>query len=195
MAWDTARTKQLLLDAAVGEFAEYGPEGARVDRIARSAGVNKERIYQYFGNKQQLFGHVVEQELARVMAVASPDPLDCPDLGEYAGRLFDAHRANPTFLRLLRWEGLLTGDGPVASESERRTHYAEKVAAVSRAQLAGTVTGELAPQHLLYAAFAMAAWWFTAPGVVAMVMADLPDDSPAGRRAALVQLVNRLSRP
>ncbi|MDH6112279.1 AcrR family transcriptional regulator [Kitasatospora sp. MAP12-15] len=195
MAWDTARTKQLLLDAAVREFAEHGPQGARVDRIAKDAGVNKERIYQYFGNKEQLFGHVIEQELARVMAVASPDPLDCPDLGEYAGRLFDAHTANPTFLRLLRWEGLLTCEGPVVCEDERRAHYAEKVQAVVRAQQAGTVTGELAPQHLLYSAFALAAWWFATPRVVAMIMADLPDDSTQSRRAALVRLVNRLADP
>ncbi|MYW04883.1 helix-turn-helix domain-containing protein [Streptomyces sp. SID3343] len=51
MAWDTARTKQLLLDAAVEEFAEFGPAGARVAKIAKRAGVNQERIHQYFGNK------------------------------------------------------------------------------------------------------------------------------------------------
>ncbi|MDH6133916.1 AcrR family transcriptional regulator [Kitasatospora sp. MAA4] len=194
MAWDTAKTKQLLLDAAVREFAEHGPQGARVDRIAKLAGVNKERIYQYFGNKEQLFGHVIEQELSRVMAVASPDPQDCASLGEYAGRLFDAHTADPTFLRLLRWEGLLVGDGPVVGDAERAAHYAEKVAAVVRAQQAGTATSEVAPQHLLYAAFAMAAWWFAAPRVIAMIMADLPNDSTESRRAALVQLVDRLSR-
>jgi AcrR family transcriptional regulator len=55
MAWDTAKTKRLLLDAAVDEFAAHGPEGARIDRIAAAAGVNKERIYPYFGGKQQLF--------------------------------------------------------------------------------------------------------------------------------------------
>lgn len=63
MAWDTARTRQLLLDAAVEEFAEHGPEGARVARVATRAGVNKERIYQYFGNKQKLFVAVLESEL------------------------------------------------------------------------------------------------------------------------------------
>ncbi|NJP82382.1 helix-turn-helix transcriptional regulator, partial [Streptomyces sp. AA8] len=55
MAWDTARTRQALLDAAVDEFAEHGFDGARIERIGTRAGVNKERIYQYFGNKQRLF--------------------------------------------------------------------------------------------------------------------------------------------
>ncbi len=192
MAWDTAKTKQSLLDAAVQEFAEYGPQGARVDRIAKLAGVNKERIYQYFGNKEQLFGHVIDQELAKVMAAVSPDPEQCDDLGEYAGRLYDWHTENPRFLRLLRWEGLLPGEDSTVMEAERTAHYAEKIATLRRAQQAGTVTDAVAPQHLLYAVYALAAWWFAVPRVIAMMMADLPDDGPAAHRAALVQLVRRL---
>ncbi|GAA1237968.1 TetR family transcriptional regulator [Kitasatospora nipponensis] len=192
MAWDTERTKQLLLDAAVQEFAEYGPEGARVDRIARLAGVNKERIYQYFGNKEQLFGHVIDQELAKVMAVASPAPENCADLGEFAGQLFDWHAANPTFLRLLRWEGLLVQEQPTAQDATRAAYYAERVAAIARAQHTGAIGGELPPQHLLYGVFALSAWWFAAPKVIAMVMSGLPQDDHASRRAALVTMARRL---
>ncbi|MGF1425242.1 TetR family transcriptional regulator [Kitasatospora sp. LaBMicrA B282] len=192
MAWDTGRTKQLLLDAAVQEFAEYGPEGARVDRIAKSAGVNKERIYQYFGNKQQLFGHVIDHELTKVMAAASPLPEYCDDLGEFAGLLFDWHTGNPTFLRLLRWEGLLLEPYPTERDTERSAYYAKRVHAVAQAQQAGTVSGELPAEHLLYAVFALSAWWFAAPKVVAMVMAGTGEDSRATRRAALVALVRKL---
>ncbi|WP_035846456.1 TetR family transcriptional regulator [Kitasatospora azatica] len=192
MAWDTAKTKQLLLDAAVHEFAEYGPEGARVDRIAKKAGVNKERLYQYFGNKEQLFGHVVDQELAKVMQAASPLPERCEDLGEFAGLLFDWHSTHPTFLRLLRWEGLLVESGPTARDSERAAYYAERVTAIAQAQRAGTFSDEFPPQHLLYAVFALSAWWFAVPKVITMVMADLPEDSLATRRAALVKLAQKL---
>ncbi|WP_329566603.1 TetR family transcriptional regulator [Kitasatospora sp. NBC_01266] len=192
MAWDTQRTKQLLLDAAVQEFAEYGPEGARVDRIAKLAGVNKERIYQYFGNKEQLFGHVIDQELAKVMAAASPLPEHCADLGEFAGLLFDWHLANPTFLRLLRWEGLLVEPQPTSRDAERAVYYEQRIAAVAQAQRAGTITTELPAQHLLYAVFALSAWWFTAPKVIAMVMTGLADDSPASRRAGLVAMARKL---
>ena len=59
MAWDTERTKRLLLDAATAEFSAYGLAGARIDRIAATAGVNKERIYQYFGKKDELFAQVL----------------------------------------------------------------------------------------------------------------------------------------
>ncbi|MGJ0383727.1 TetR family transcriptional regulator [Paenarthrobacter nicotinovorans] len=31
----------------------------RVDQVAAAAGINKERIYQYFGRKEALFGAVL----------------------------------------------------------------------------------------------------------------------------------------
>ncbi|MFD6108194.1 TetR/AcrR family transcriptional regulator, partial [Nocardia salmonicida] len=48
-------TKARILQAATDEFATYGIAGARVDRIAKTAGANKNLIYIYFGGKDQLF--------------------------------------------------------------------------------------------------------------------------------------------
>jgi AcrR family transcriptional regulator len=55
MAWDTEETRQRLLSAAIEEFSSFGFAGARIDRIAKLSGCNKERIYFYFGGKTQLF--------------------------------------------------------------------------------------------------------------------------------------------
>ncbi|MEV4894943.1 helix-turn-helix domain-containing protein, partial [Nonomuraea sp. NPDC055795] len=44
-------TKSRILQAATAEFAAYGFAGARVDRIAQAASVNKNLIYVYFTNK------------------------------------------------------------------------------------------------------------------------------------------------
>src|SRR5438270_8604330 len=99
MAWDTDKTKQLLLDAAVQEFAGNGFQGARVDRIAKSAGVNKERIYQYFGNKEQLFARVLDAELGKLAAAVPMTAEAAADLPEHVGRIYDYHQANPHFVR------------------------------------------------------------------------------------------------
>jgi TetR/AcrR family transcriptional regulator len=48
-----ARTS--ILGAARVEFGSHGFSGARVDQIARRAGVNKQLIYYYFGSKRGLF--------------------------------------------------------------------------------------------------------------------------------------------
>lgn len=49
---DPRRTKLKLLNAARKEFADKGLNGARVDGIASRAGVNKQLLYYYFGDKE-----------------------------------------------------------------------------------------------------------------------------------------------
>jgi TetR/AcrR family transcriptional regulator len=48
-------TRARILKAALREFAQLGLAGARVDVIARRAGVNKQVLYYHFGNKEDLF--------------------------------------------------------------------------------------------------------------------------------------------
>jgi len=50
-----------LLKAARAAFAEGGLEGARVDDIARRAGINKQLVYHYFGSKDALYTAVIEE--------------------------------------------------------------------------------------------------------------------------------------
>src|SRR4029453_6451586 len=50
-----------ILAAAALEFAERGFGGARVDRIARRARVNKAMLYYYFKSKQGLYRALLRQ--------------------------------------------------------------------------------------------------------------------------------------
>jgi AcrR family transcriptional regulator len=54
------RSQQSILAAASAEFAEHGLGGARMDRMAERAGVDKRLIYYYFENKDSLFLAVLE---------------------------------------------------------------------------------------------------------------------------------------
>lgn len=47
--------RQRILEASRLEFGEHGLAGARVERIARRAGVNKQLLYYYFGSKRDLY--------------------------------------------------------------------------------------------------------------------------------------------
>ena len=58
---DAERSQGAILAAARDEFAEFGLGGARVDRIAERAGLNKRLIYYYFADKETLFQAVLEQ--------------------------------------------------------------------------------------------------------------------------------------
>ncbi len=53
-------TRKKLLTAARLEFARHGFAGARVDEIAERAGVNKQLVYHYFGDKDALYLAVLE---------------------------------------------------------------------------------------------------------------------------------------
>ena len=57
---DADRSQSTILAAARDEFAECGLGGARVDRIAERAGLNKRLIYYYFEDKESLFQAVLE---------------------------------------------------------------------------------------------------------------------------------------
>ena len=58
---DADRSQGTILAAARHEFAEYGLGGARMDRIAERANLNKRLIYYYFADKEALFQAVLEQ--------------------------------------------------------------------------------------------------------------------------------------
>jgi AcrR family transcriptional regulator len=57
-------TRERILTAALEEFAKLGLAGARVDRIAKNAAVNKAMIYYHFDSKEDLYMKVLEKEVA-----------------------------------------------------------------------------------------------------------------------------------
>lgn len=70
------QTQKRILRAAVREFSTHGLSGARTDRIAESAKVNKALLYYYFKSKQGLYAAAVEAVAAKVVenALAEFDP-------------------------------------------------------------------------------------------------------------------------
>ncbi|MBP8987486.1 MAG: TetR/AcrR family transcriptional regulator, partial [Spirochaetes bacterium] len=53
-------SKDKIIHAAIIEFANYGLDGARVDRIAKKAKINKAMIYYHFKNKEALYAAIVK---------------------------------------------------------------------------------------------------------------------------------------
>ena len=61
-----SETRARILDAALGEFSTHGLAGARTDRIANSAGVNKALLYYYFESKENLYLAAFEMISAKI---------------------------------------------------------------------------------------------------------------------------------
>jgi TetR/AcrR family transcriptional regulator len=57
-----------ILAAAAAEFAAYGYAGARVDRIARRARVNKAMLYYHFRSKQGVYRTLLRDAFTRAAA-------------------------------------------------------------------------------------------------------------------------------
>jgi AcrR family transcriptional regulator len=195
MAWDTEGTRRRLKEAATVEFAERGPDGTTMARIAERAGINKERLYKYFGDKQALFETVLSDELEKLAASVPLPEGGLKDIGEYAARTFDYYATNPHLARLLLWEGL--AGGPVADEANRTTHYEHKKQAYAAAQRAGILASDIAPDHMVFLIIALAAWWYSVPQLAHMLTGTDNDDQAehARRRASVVSAARRLALP
>ena len=152
------QTRAKLLEAAEAEFSEHGLAGARVDRIAERSGVNKQRIYAYFGNKEALFAAVMAKVYAH-MSEAVPIPTSEEGLRSYVGEVFDYHRRSD-LVRLLAWEGLHYRDRPIPDEKEREAYYVHKTAALS---LALGIDDPTAAARALIALIGVASWPFIVP--------------------------------
>jgi AcrR family transcriptional regulator len=110
---DPERTRARILEAATREFARYGLGGARVDRIAASAGANKRMLYYYFGDKDALFQAVLEHSYESIRSAEQDLNLLDVDPVKSVARLvaFTWHYyiAHPEFLTLLNSENLHRG--------------------------------------------------------------------------------------
>lgn len=60
-------SKEKILAAALKEFAAHGFGGARIDRIAKTAGINKAMIFYYFSSKQNLYRTVIKEALMELI--------------------------------------------------------------------------------------------------------------------------------
>ncbi|MEV0162528.1 TetR/AcrR family transcriptional regulator [Nonomuraea fuscirosea] len=196
MAWDVEGTKRRIYQAALAEFAQHGQEGTTVDRIAKRAQVNRERVYNYFGDKAKLFSAVIRGELDRI-ATAVPLVITCPaDVGEFAGRTFDYQRAHPDLARLVLWEGL-SDTGGIPDELARTELYAGKAEAVAAAQRAGLIDAAIEPAHLVFLIISLSSYWSAAPQIARMLSGgDAGDGAEAARRrAAVVEAARRIATP
>ncbi len=120
---DADRSQQAILTAARDEFHEHGLGGARMDRIAERAAVDKKLIYYYFENKDKLFQAVLEEayrgirEAERQLRLGDLPPAEA--LRVLTTFTWDYFLAHPEFLTLLNTANLHRGRHLEGSERAR----------------------------------------------------------------------------
>ena len=123
---DAAATREALITAAVAEFSRNGFAGARVDEIARSAGVNKQLVYHYFENKQGLYLVALESVYAAIrekeqrLSLGELEPVEA--MTQLIGFSFDYLAEHPEFIALLTDENRHQGSHILESERLQQMH-------------------------------------------------------------------------
>ena len=105
MKEQSTKTTRRILDAATEVFAEVGFGGARVDEIAKRAGINKAALYYHIGGKEELYAEVLHRFSSDVVERVIKDiqETDSPEekLKRYIYNLADFIERNPAVAPLI----------------------------------------------------------------------------------------------
>ncbi len=173
MKRDPARTRERILAAALREFSMYGYAGARVDRIALRARINKRMLYHYFGDKRALFREILRHKLAQKLALLAAAPGDPAESLPY---WFDLSCRDLDWVRLLEWEALHAGAGAVIAEDERRKAFEKGLATLRERQADGLLSPALDPAHTLLSMMALTTFPLAFPQITRLVTGLAPAD-------------------
>ncbi len=88
--------RKMIEDIALDEFAEFGFDGASVNRIVASANIAKGSFYQYFEDKSDLYQHVLNRIGELKIAYISP-VMENPDAHDFFVLLEEIYRSGMAF--------------------------------------------------------------------------------------------------
>lgn len=138
-------TRETILKGAMQEFSERGFDGARIDKIALRAGVNKNLLYHHYVNKDGLFSALLEHMYEKIRArqrdleLREKDPIDAiRRLVVFTGKIWVQF---PEFLRLLQSENL-TGGRHVAVSPKVPSLYEPLLATLQDVLERGSQSGQ-----------------------------------------------------
>jgi TetR/AcrR family transcriptional regulator len=197
-------TRNKLLLAARREFADSGLAGARVDEIAARAGVNKQLVYHYFGDKDALYLAVLEwvyEEIRshelRLNLEGLPPERAIRKLIESS---FDHLATHPDFILLLNDENR-AGARHVRGSRKLETMHSPLVSMVSEILGEGVRNGVfrkgINPVHLYISIAGLSYFFFSnTPTLSAIFGKDLSSAAAKrARRKHVVDLVLKALRP
>ena len=145
---DSRDVRRRILNAAAEVFAREGFAGARVERIAKVAGVNKAGLYYHVGNKARLFEEVMTAMFSEIAdrleaaVAAAHDP--AMRLDALVRALAQAFEDGPARARIMLIEVARGG----VNVSERVIFQVERVfKCTAQVVYAGAHAGEFLPEN------------------------------------------------
>lgn len=195
-----AETRAAILEAAVREFSREGIAGARIDAIARAAGVNKALLYYYFRDKERLYGaaldHVFSGLRQRIFAVLDQGLSPRETILAWAGAHFDYVARAGISPGLLGREMMRAGrHGSPHLRRLARNYFgpvSQRLIAVMQRGMASGEFRRVDPQHFLFSVISMIVFYFSSAPLIRLLRGQDPlaPDQIAARRAAVLDLIS-----
>jgi len=201
---DPVGTRQRLLTAARREFGRSGLSGARVDEIAARAGVNKQLVYHYFGDKDALYLAVLEWVYEEIRTQERKLNLEGLPPERAIRKLieasFDHMSSHPDFIVLLNDENR-SGARHVRGSKRLEAMHSPLVSMVSRilseGVRAGTFRKGVDPVHLYISIAGLSYFFFSNTSTLSAIFGKDLSSAVArrARRKHVVDLVLQALRP
>jgi TetR/AcrR family transcriptional regulator len=162
-----------ILEAARKEFGLKGFAGARVEAIARRAGVNKGLIFYYFESKEGLFRALAEERFSHQPALGASEPEEAL---HWPLSLFELGEETLDWARFFMWEGLEVGAAmpPLLMEEKRRQGWERRLAWVTEQQRTGKLPADLNTGQLTLFLYMLGVYPYLMPQLAYIVTGALP---------------------
>jgi len=155
------KTIEKILNAAEKEFALRGIDGAKVETIAKEAGVTKQLIYHYFKTKDQLYSAILESVSSGMQIIADLDayrdlhPEEA--IRQFVNAIFDEFIKHPSYSAFTLDQALHGGEHITQSSifiPSTRTYINEIIApALRQGEKQGLFKKELDPDTMFWMIF------------------------------------------
>ncbi|MBN2384152.1 TetR/AcrR family transcriptional regulator [bacterium] len=101
-------SRDRIIAVAIAEFADKGKAGARMERIAHEAGVNKAMLYYYFSSKDTLYYEALKAVFGIIMDkqryLARTSGTIRSRIHEIVNHIIETGQAHPEYIRLIMHE-------------------------------------------------------------------------------------------
>lgn len=174
-------TEKIILEAAEAEFVEKGLQGARMQKIADKAGINKSLLHYYYRSKFKLFEIILSSSLKyfipNILKIFEDDELDFQEkMEKFVSAYIDLLIKNPQIPNFILHELSTNPDGLVKLFKKLNLNIAIVKEVINKA-IADKVIKPIDPHQLIINTISLCIFPFAAkPMVENVILKDVEVD-------------------
>jgi TetR/AcrR family transcriptional regulator len=174
-------TEKKIIQAATQIFLEQGKAGARMEEIAKAAGLNQALLHYYFRSKEKLYQHVFKKKIQEFFYTLfnSFTPADKPEvfIKNFIFNYIDLIQKNPQVVRFILWEIGKSSDLIKKTFAELVYSRGENIPDILIKRIETTIAEnkirQVDPQHLMFSLIGMSLIVFIAKPIIETVFENV----------------------